>query len=571
MNFIELESPQKLRGGFYTSPEIAAFLTRWVLDGKPHSVLEPSCGDGAFLEALLADPRGRAARIVAWEVDPAEAAKAQQRARRVPDAQVDVQAGDFLKWFLFSGAQAERVDGVVGNPPFVRYQYLAAEQQFFAERIFAQHGLPFTRHTNAWVPFVIASLSLLAPGGRLAMVIPAEILHIRHAQGLRTQLLSHCSRTLVIDPEELWFDEAQQGVVLLLAEKNAAKARAGLGLAIQPVRDRAVLESNPAGLLEAAEFVSGPELEAKWMPALLSIRERALLGGLRASGQFPRFDQLASVDVGIVTGCNRFFLVPEEIVEAHGLQPWAHPMFGRSEHVPGLIFSRADHDSNRRAGLPANFLWFDATDPAAFPAPVQAYLASGVEDGLPRRFKCRVREPWFRVPSVYAAPVAMLKRAHHFPRLILNEAEAFTTDTAYRIRPARGSAADLVYGFLNSLTCLCAELEGRHYGGGVLELVPSEIERLLVPECQGCDNALRVLDTRFRSMRQAEDLLPEQDAVVLQAAGVSAQDRSRLHAAWDRLRKRRQRALSDALPAGESADNLSATEGDTEGGASSSL
>jgi hypothetical protein len=40
---------------------------------------------------------------------------------------------------------------------------------------------------------------------------------------------------------------------------------------------------------------------------------------------------------------------------------------------------------------------------------------------------------------------------------------------------------DLVAGFHNSATLLSAELEGRNYGGGVLELVPSEIARLAVP------------------------------------------------------------------------------------------
>jgi hypothetical protein len=112
---------------------------------------------------------------------------------------------------------------------------------------------------------------------------------------------------------------------------------------------------------------------------------------------------------------------------------------------------------------------------------VQRYLRSGEEQGLPKRYKCRVREPWFRVPSVHATPVAMLKRAHHFPRLVLNKAQVFTTDTAYRIQPKQVTAASLVYSFLNSLTSLSAELEGRHYGGGVLELVPSEIERLILP------------------------------------------------------------------------------------------
>jgi adenine-specific DNA-methyltransferase len=32
MNFIANETAQKLRGGFYTDPDIASFLARWVLD-----------------------------------------------------------------------------------------------------------------------------------------------------------------------------------------------------------------------------------------------------------------------------------------------------------------------------------------------------------------------------------------------------------------------------------------------------------------------------------------------------------------------------------------------------------
>jgi hypothetical protein len=39
----------------------------------------------------------------------------------------------------------------------------------------------------------------------------------------------------------------------------------------------------------------------------------------------------------------------------------------------------------------------------------------------------------------------------------------------------------LVAGFHNSTTILSSEIEGRTYGGGVLELIPSEIARLVVP------------------------------------------------------------------------------------------
>jgi adenine-specific DNA-methyltransferase len=66
--------------------------------------------------------------------------------------------------------------------------------------------------------------------------------------------------------------------------------------------------------------------------------------------------------------------------------------------------------------------------------------------------------------------------------VVLNEAGVFTTDTIYRGRlldPNLG-AATVAAGFHSSLTLLSAELEGRSFGGGVLELVPSEVGRLAI-------------------------------------------------------------------------------------------
>lgn len=544
MNFIANESAQKLRGGFYTDGDIASFLARWVMQGKPKSLLEPSCGDGAFLAAAAEADTGSLRLLSGCELDSAEAAKAKQRLHGQTKKRVEIHDGDFLRWFLFRSPDAPRFDAVLGNPPFIRYQYLPEEQQLLAEKVFARFGLPFTRHTNAWVPFVVASLSLLAPGGRLAMVIPSEIFHIPHAQSLRRFLAAQCSRVLVFDPEELWFDDALQGVVLLLAEKKQQPADKSRGVAVQPVEDRAILTENPAQYFDGGDYINGDSIQGKWMPVFLGQRERALLKGLRSAKGIAPFAKIASVDVGIVTGANKFFLVPDAVVREHGMERWSHPMFGRSEHVAGLIYDEANHEANREAGLPTNFLWFEGEEMHRYPARVQNYLRSGEKEGLPGRYKCSVRTPWFKVPSVYSSPVAMLKRAHHFPRLVLNRVGAYSTDTAYRIQPLAGSAESLVYSFFNSLTCLCAELEGRHYGGGVLELVPSEIERLLLPKFNATARQVRELDERFRAADVPSELLPVQDAKILTSVGLTKADAALLHSAWSRLRHRRQRVPS---------------------------
>ena len=105
----------------------------------------------------------------------------------------------------------------------------------------------------------------------------------------------------------------------------------------------------------------------------------------------------------------------------------------------------------------------------------------------------------------------------------------------------QSDAPRLVWNFLNSLTALSAELEGRHYGGGVLELVPSEIERVMVPFVPGGKRELRRLDVTFRTGKNIQDILTEQDSEILSAAGLSSNEREILHSAWLRLRNRRQR------------------------------
>jgi adenine-specific DNA-methyltransferase len=526
MNFIALETEQKLRGGYYTPDDLARFLTRWVAPTAGTRVLEPSCGDGAFFPSL----QGTGASVTAFELAPEEAAKA--AAHGLPDCTVHNR--DFLGWALDS--RGGQFDAVVGNPPFVRYQYLPAAFQTKAEQVFARLECKFTKHTNAWVPFILASMELLRPGGRLAMVVPSEIVHVMHAQSLRTYLGEQCRRIVIVDPQEIWFEGTLQGAVLLMAEKKANTDVHGEGLGIHRVAGRDFLQQDPEAVFNAPRAINGKTVQGKWTRALVPPATLAILDAIEASDRFCRFDTAAKVDVGIVTGANKFFLVTDEVVKRHGLEKWAHPMFGRSDHCPGVLYDDAQHARNASTGKPTNFLWLDPSVEDS--AKGRAYIASGEYENLHKRYKCRIRKPWYTVPSVYATEVGMLKRSHDTPRLILNSVGAYTTDTAYRIRALRGSAQGLVYGFFNSLTALSAELEGRHYGGGVLELVPSEIEKLLLPAPEGIVPDVERLDRMVREDTVADTLEVQSEDVL---GALTKTEQMDLLAAWATLRDRRHR------------------------------
>ncbi|UVO54405.1 class I SAM-dependent methyltransferase [Sphingomonas sp. SUN039] len=548
MKFIEDQTAQKLRGGYYTPLDLAAFISRWVRDLEPKRVLEPSCGNGAFFQAMGDVGGFGEAKVIGFELDAAEARKASQKANEAGLPNVDVRASDFLAWAIGNMEEGgERFDAVVGNPPFVRYQFLPPAFQARAGRIFDQLDLKFTKHTNAWVPFILASMSLLRPGGRLAMVVPAEIIHVTHAQSLRRYLGKECRRLVIVDPEELWFDGTLQGAVILMAEKRSGPRQKAEGLGMVPVRGREFLRRSPAELFAAPQSINGKTVAGKWTRALLDLETRDLFDELERHPDVHRFEDIARVDVGIVTGANKFFLVSDEVVETYGLGKYAHPMFGRSEHCPGVIYDQRQHAANAEKGNPTNFLWFDDA-PAKMKSGPRRYIELGERESLHTRYKCRIRAPWYKVPSVYSTEIGMLKRSHNTPRLILNRVGAYTTDTAYRIRTTDVAGERLVGCFLNPLTALSAELEGRHYGGGVLELIPSEIERLMIPLPANADIDIEALDTSIRT-RPTHETLERQGNAVLGALGISAAKQASALEGWRKLRDRRHRTSTEALDA----------------------
>ena len=96
MKLINTVSKEKLRGGFYTPEPIAAFILKWAFNGDNNlDILEPSCGDGVFLEEIK---KGRYEynSVTAIEYDEIEAKKS----RKIKLEKSRVIHSDFHKFCL---------------------------------------------------------------------------------------------------------------------------------------------------------------------------------------------------------------------------------------------------------------------------------------------------------------------------------------------------------------------------------------------------------------------------------------------------------------------------------------
>jgi adenine-specific DNA-methyltransferase len=540
MNFKALESEQKLRGGYYTPDPIARFLIRWALRGNAARVLEPSCGDGRFLEAIHAEMQAQKlvtpSSIDAVEVMKVEAEKAMDAAKPLELAGVPTKVAnsDFFSW-IANGKASSQWDAIIGNPPYIRYQYFDEKQRDIAQLIFNAAQVPFTKRTNAWVPFLIASIMHLTPGGRLAMVVPAELLHIQHADGLRHLLEQEMESVVIISIRDIVFDGTLQGVVLLLGRKRQGRNFLPLDTDQENLFVSSTVRGEEKTYLQIIDVHSISDLEeldlepklrrvkevryhGDWMRALLSPKERELIDRIVRIDAVKPFEEVADVDIGIVTGANNFFVVDEETLHKYRLEEIASPMLAKSDLIAGISYTQKDHKENARKGKSVYFLSFPNKPLADLPSPWIEYLRLGEAENLHTRYKCRIREPWYVVPYVWVSELSLLKRCHLYPRIVVNELGAYSTDTAYRIKLKPeyvGSATDLSFCFMNSLSFLFAEMLGRHYGGGVLELVPSEIERIPIPLIKiHKDNFVR-LDAMIRQAASLDNILTFTDKAVL--------------------------------------------------------
>ncbi|TEW56575.1 SAM-dependent methyltransferase [Psychromonas sp. RZ22] len=542
MKFKADQTDQKLRGGYYTPQNLADYVTKWVLSKSPKSILEPSCGDGVFIQALGNNDCDKNIDLSCFELFDTEAKKATERCNNIKLRNASVTEGDFLVWANKEMAKEKPCfDGVLGNPPFIRYQFLEKDFQKQTELVFKQLDLKFTKHTNAWVPFLLSSLALLKDGGRMGMVIPSEICHVMHAQSLRSYIGEVCSKIVIIDPKEIWFEDTLQGAVIILAEKKQKKDQKSEGVGIVNVSGYDFLKQDPNVLFDNTIGINGETVVGKWTKAILDVDELSLINDLINHKDVHQFKDIAKVAVGIVTGANKFFLVDNKTVNQYDLQSYAHPMFGKSQHCPGILYNDEQHNANQERELPTNFLYIkDKFED--LPERVKAYIELGKSEEYHTRYKCRIREPWYTVPSVYNTEIGMLKRCHTAPRLIYNQVEAYTTDTAYRITSTFTSAENLVCSFLNPLTAITAELEGRFYGGGVLELVPSEINKLYIPIVENIEHEACKINKLIKQ-GNIEEVMRKQGINILTKLGFTEKDNESLLKIWKKLRDRRQRNL----------------------------
>lgn len=532
---------RKARGAFFTPPALARFIADWAIRSGTDTVLEPSCGDAAFLLPAIDRLRGLGAsakltnQLHGIEIHDASATSALAHlVRHKADGRIAV--GDFFD----QAPPAAKFDAVIGNPPYVRYQQFTGDARAKSLQAALAQGVRLTGLASSWAAFTIHASHFLKEEGRLGLVLPAELLTVNYAAQVRRFLLSRFAKVRLVLFEELVFPDVLEEVVLLLAEGTGGAP----SFEVYQARNLADLER-----MCADSWVGyAPSGDQKWTPALLPAAALDVYARLTEGPDFATMLDWGETYLGAVTGNNDFFSLSR--TDAAKLKLKAGELLAisppGSKHLRGLTFTQTAWESLASEGKRC-FLFAPGPKPSAA---ARAYIAAGEANGVHHAYKCRVRSPWWRVPLVERPDLLFTYMNHDRPRLITNDADAQLLNSLYGVKlksAVRAIGRELLpLACLNSATLLGAEVVGRAYGGGMLKHEPKEADRLPVPSAatlEAVADDLRAIRPQIgRALRstnpqRAIDLV---DAIVLERhLGLSASEIAGLRGARDLLFQRR--------------------------------
>lgn len=210
---------EKVQGQFLTPPAVANFIVNFtLLHTKPALGIDPSCGEGVFLQALAA---AGFEKIVGIDMD-AEILK------KLPDElrnQSKIFCGDGLHPFTF---RESRANAVVGNPPFS-----AKYGRINDPTTLSCFELGKRKKSQAIeILFLERFLQLASLGGVIGIILPQGFFSALPLKYVRTFIMSQATILGVVSlPRNIYSNGTTSKTSILLAQKGKSDVKTFMGIA----------------------------------------------------------------------------------------------------------------------------------------------------------------------------------------------------------------------------------------------------------------------------------------------------------------------------------------------------
>ena len=245
---LPLDQRKKL-GQFFTGIQLGKLLAGLAVDSNTKSILDPMAGNGDLLDCSLEVSgaiNGKVTVLDGIELDKLSAKVCENRLSKILGRTKKIKKtilnGDAFRIENIKLLQESQYDLVITNPPYVRYQALKGtdsqrdklrrnlkkviEKTLTGKEkeILSLLSQNYSGLSDLSIPSWMLACVMVAPGGRLAIVVPATWRNRNYADVIRYLLLRcFCVEFVVEDTQPGWFSDALVRTNLIIARKLPEK------------------------------------------------------------------------------------------------------------------------------------------------------------------------------------------------------------------------------------------------------------------------------------------------------------------------------------------------------------
>jgi adenine-specific DNA-methyltransferase len=463
----------RVKGQFWTPPWLAKVMAGWVTQDRPEVLFDPAVGPGTFFAA--ARETGFAGELQGFELHSNAFADGWKFGLK-PDDFCHVQISDFIGTSL-----PEKFPAIVSNPPYIRHHRLTQEQKLELKQLAQNHlGFSLDGRVGLHVFFLLKCLAHLAPGGRLAFLLPADV-----CEGISSSLFWNriCQQyrlvvAMTFADEAAPFPTVDTNAMVFLFT-NEKPLENFLWLRVCERDGEAIFAA-----LDGRKSSSSVNLHRRKLTEAL---KTGLSRPPRAQNNFGTpLSCFAKVVRGIATGSNDFFFLTHRQLCSHNLpEKFFRRAIGRTRDCPSDRLAIADLDRLEAAGRATWLL--NLTDEAdeKLPHQLQVYLKSGVQAGLPKKSLIKTRRPWYKMEKRTPPPILFAYLGRRDCRFILNEANVVPLTGFLCVYPwdTTQTGVKKLWRALNHPDTLAnLGFVSKSYGGGALKTEPRQLDQLEIPQ-----------------------------------------------------------------------------------------
>lgn len=476
-----LTGAERRNAGQFQTPFWAAdLMAGWLALEPTRLLLDPGVGAGRLL-FRAGERAGGPDRLLGLDSDPlAIKLAARNLAWRGLADRVELRVADFL---LDALPEAGTIDAATVNPPYSRHHALpAAVKAAIHDGFHARLGTRFSRLAALHALFLVRTLEVLTPGGRLAFITPSDWLDTNYGRSIRTHVLSraHVEGLVLFAPEALPFGPGVLSSAAITLMRKGAPTRptrvVSLPTELPPVI--AVLE---ALTVKASRRRVAPRITVEDV----NLGKVSRWSRPKPTSPGPRkgvtLRELARVRRGIATGNNGFFVLSEAERRSRRIpHDVLLPCATGPKAVSGLALTNADLDA---LGDDARRWVLNDRRPEAEtePTALGTYLRAGRRQGVHRGYLASRRTPWYALERREQTPILWSYFVRANPRFVRNHAGAVPLNTWLAVEPLDGVDPDELCAALNCPETLAGLMATRRNYAGMSKLEPAELSAIRVP------------------------------------------------------------------------------------------